>query len=139
MKKDTGKEKIGIIGGTGLENIAGIKYSGEQFVETPYGSPSDKFRVYENDYFIIYALNRHGANHEYAPHNVNYQANIYGLYSLEVSEILSFSSVGGINLNYKNGDLVLTTDAIDNTNRGSITFYNEKGIIHLTLRRSWRS
>ena len=86
MKKDTGKEKIGVIGGTGLENIAGIKYSGEQFVETPYGSPSDKFRVYENDSFIIYALNRHGANHEYAPHNVNYQANIYGLYSLEVSE-----------------------------------------------------
>lgn len=134
MKKDTGKEKIGIIGGTGLENIAGIKYSGEQFVETPYGSPSDKFRVYENDSFIIYALNRHGANHEYAPHNVNYQANIYGLYSLEVSEILSFSSVGGINLNYKNGDLVLTTDAIDNTNRGSITFYNEKGnVVHIDM------
>ena len=110
MKKDTGKEKIGIIGGTGLENIAGIKYSGEQFVETPYGSPSDKFRVYENDYFIIYALNRHGANHEYAPHNVNYQANIYGL------------------------DLVLTTDAIDNTNRGSITFYNEKGnVVHIDM------
>lgn len=128
------KMKIGIIGGTGLENIAGIKYSGEQFIETPYGSPSDRYRVYENDLFIIYALNRHGANHEYAPHNVNYKANIFGFSQLEAGEILSFSSVGGINLDYKNGDLVLTSDAIDNTNRGASTFYNEKGhVVHVDM------
>lgn len=128
------KKKLGIIGGTGLENIAGIKYSGEKVVDTPYGNPSDKYRVYENDLFIIYALNRHGAKHEYAPHNVNYKANIFGFSKLEVSEILSFSSVGGINLSYKNGDLVLTDDAIDNTNRGSVTFYNETGkVVHVDM------
>lgn len=128
------KKKIGIIGGTGLENIAGLKFIDKIQKETPYGSPSDEYRVYENDLFIIYALNRHGKNHEYAPHNVNYKANIYGFYMLEVSEILSFSSVGGINLSYRNGDLVLTDDAIDNTNRGSVTFYNEKGkVVHIDM------
>lgn len=128
------KTKIGIIGGTGLEQIAGLKFNEKIKAETPYGSPSDEYRVYENDLFIIYALNRHGANHEYAPHNVNYMGNIYGFYKLGVSEILSFSSVGGINLNYKNGDLVLTSDAIDNTNRGSVTFYNETGkIVHIDM------
>ena len=128
------KKKIGIIGGTGLENIAGLQFMNAVKQETPYGSPADVYRVYENDLYIIYALSRHGKNHEYAPHNVNYQANIYGFYMLEASEILSFSSVGGINLTYRNGDLVLTDDAIDNTNRGSVTFHNEKGkVIHIDM------
>ena len=48
------------------------------------------------------------------------KANIYGFYQAGVQEILSFSAVGGINLNYKNGDLVLTDDAIDNTDRKSV-------------------
>ncbi len=51
-----------------------------------------------------------------------------------MQEILSFSAVGGINLNYKNGDLVLTDDAIDNTVRGNVTFYDRTGyVVHIDM------
>ena len=55
-------------------------------------------------------------------------------YQAGVQEILSFSAVGGINLNYKNGDLVLTDDAIDNTVRGNVTFYDRTGyVVHIDM------
>lgn len=129
-------KKIGIIGGSGLENIAGLSFCGEEYVHTPYGDPSDKYKVYKSSDVEIYSLSRHGNDHRFAPHQINYKANIYGFHQLNVSEILSFSAVGGINLNYKNGDLVLTDDAIDNTNRADITFYDKTGsVVHIDMSR----
>lgn len=127
-------KKIGIIGGSGLDNIKELHYKDSIKVDTPYGNPSDEYKVYKSDSAEIYSLARHGKNHEYAPHNINYKANIYGFHKLGVTEILSFSSAGAINLNYKKGDLVLTSDAIDFTNRGSVTFYDEIGkVIHVDM------
>ncbi len=125
--------KIGIIGGSGLENIANLSYCGEESVNNIYGIPSDSYKIYKSDNTIIYSLSRHGATHQLAPSKINYKANIYGFKMLEVSEILAFSSVGGINDNYKSGDLVLTSDAIDNTNRVS-SFYDKIGeVIHIDM------
>ena len=129
-------KKIGIIGGSGLENIAGLSFCGEEYIHTPYGDPSDKYKVYKSSDVEIYSLSRHGNDHRFAPHQINYKANIYGFHQVQVSEILSFSAVGGINFNYKNGDLVLTDDAIDNTNRSDITFYDKTGsVIHIDMSR----
>ena len=127
-------KKIGIIGGSGLENITSLKFYGEEFIETPYGRPSCKYKIYKNSDVIVYSLSRHGDDHRFAPHQINYKANIYGFYQAGVQEILSFSAVGGINLNYKNGDLVLTDDAIDNTVRGNVTFYDRTGyVVHIDM------
>ncbi len=127
-------KKIGIIGGSGLENIKGLDFYKSVELDTPYGSPSDEYRVYKNENVEIYSLSRHGKNHEFAPHNINYKANIYGFYKAGVEEIISFSATGGINPDYKTGDLVLTSDAIDNTNRGSVTMFNDKGhVVHIDM------
>lgn len=129
-------KKIGIIGGSGLEDITGLDFCGEECIETPYGKPSDNYKTYKNSDIIIYSLSRHGEGHKFAPHKINYKANIYGFYKAGVSEILSFSSVGGINFDYKSGDLVLTDDAIDNTNRSDITFYDRDGfVVHIDMSR----
>ncbi len=83
---------------------------------------------------MVYSLSRHGDDHRFAPHQINYKANIYGFHLAGVNEILSFSAAGGINLNYKSGDLVLTDDAIDNTVRGNITFYDRAGyVVHIDM------
>lgn len=127
-------KKIGIIGGSGLENITFLSFYGEEFIETPYGRPSCKYKIYKNNDVMVYSLSRHGDDHRFAPHQINYKANIYGFHLAEVKEILSFSAAGGINLNYKSGDLVLTDDAIDNTVRGNITFYDRAGyVVHIDM------
>lgn len=127
-------KKIGIIGGSGLENITFLSFYGEEFIETPYGRPSCKYKIYNNDDVMVYSLSRHGDDHRFAPHQINYKANIYGFHLAGVNEILSFSAAGGINLNYKSGDLVLTDDAIDNTVRGNITFYDRAGyVVHIDM------
>ncbi|MDE7034037.1 MAG: MTAP family purine nucleoside phosphorylase [Mucispirillum sp.] len=127
-------KKIGIIGGSGLENITFLSFYGEEFIETHYGSPSCKYKIYNNDDVMVYSLSRHGDDHRFAPHQINYKANIYGFHLAGVNEILSFSAAGGINLNYKSGDLVLTDDAIDNTVRGNITFYDRAGyVVHIDM------
>ncbi len=127
-------KKIGIIGGSGLENITFLSFYGEEFIETPYGRPSCKYKIYNNDDVMVYSLSRHGDDHRLAPHQINYKANIYGFHLAGVNEILSFSAAGGINLNYKSGDLVLTDDAIDNTVRGNITFYDRAGyVVHIDM------
>lgn len=127
-------KKIGIIGGSGLENITFLSFYGEEFIETPYGRPSCKYKIYNNDDVMVYSLSRHGDNHRFAPHQINYKANIYGFHLAGINEILSFSAAGGINLNYKSGDLVLTDDAIDNTVRGNITFYERAGyVVHIDM------
>lgn len=127
-------KKIGIIGGSGLENITTLSLHDEKFIETPYGNPSCKYKIYKNNNVMVYSLSRHGDDHRFAPHQINYKANIYGFYLAGVKEIVSFSATGGINLNYKSGDLVLTDDAIDNTIRGNITFYDRAGsVVHIDM------
>ena len=127
-------KKIGIIGGSGLENITTLSLYDEELIETPYGMPSCKYKIYKNNDVMVYSLSRHGDDHMFAPHQINYKANIYGFHLAGVKEILSFSAAGGINLNYKSGDLVLTDDAIDNTIRGNITFYDRAGsVVHIDM------
>ena len=53
-------KKIGIIGGSGLENITFLSFYGEEFIETPYGRPSCKYKIYNNDDVMVYSLSRHG-------------------------------------------------------------------------------
>ena len=127
-------KKIGIIGGSGLENINSLTLKDEKILDTPYGSPTSAYYQYESEDITVYNISRHGKNHEYAPHLVNYQANIWGFKHLEVDAVVSFSAVGGINYEYKNGDLVLTSDAIDMTSGRKNTFFDKKGeVIHIDM------
>ena len=119
---------IGIIGGSGLYDIEGLRKVTERSVKTPFGAPSDKVVVGELDGIRIAFLSRHGRGHRVNPSEINYRANIYALKSLGVSRVISVSAVGSMKESIKPGDVVLPDQFIDLTKRRVSTFF-EGGIV----------
>lgn len=127
-------KKLGIIGGSGLELIEGLKEKGEERVISIYGEPSAPYKIYEKNGCVIYFLSRHGENHIFAPHKINYKANAFGFKELGVKQVISFSTTGAINPSYKSGDIIITDDAIDNTCGRDTTFFNDTGkVVHIDM------
>ena len=119
---------IGIIGGSGLYDIEGLRKVKELAVKTPFGAPSDKLILGELDGIRIAFLSRHGRGHRLNPSEINYRANIYALKSLGVSRVISVSAVGSMKESIKPGDVVLPDQFIDLTKRRVSTFF-EGGIV----------
>jgi 5'-methylthioadenosine phosphorylase len=114
---------LGVIGGSGLYQIDGIKILDEIAIETPFGEPSDKYIITEYKGRKVVFLPRHGKGHKYPPHLINFRANIWGFRKLGVDKILSISAVGGINPSLKPGDFVISDQFIDFTKSRVQTFY----------------
>jgi 5'-methylthioadenosine phosphorylase len=114
---------LGIIGGSGLYQIDGIKILDEIAIKTPFGEPSDKYILTEYKDRKVVFLPRHGKGHKYPPHLINFRANIWGFRKLGVNKILSISAVGGINPSLKPGDFVISDQFIDFTKSRVQTFY----------------
>ncbi len=114
---------LGIIGGSGLYQIEGIKVLEEKYLFTPYGDPSDAYIIAEIEGKKVVFLSRHGRGHKIPPHLINYRANIWGFRLLGVDKILSVGAVGGINPLLRAGDFVITDQFIDFTKVRPNTFY----------------
>jgi len=125
---DAARADIGIIGGSGLYDIEGLRKVTERSVKTPFGAPSDKVVVGELDGIRIAFLSRHGRGHRVNPSEINYRANIYALKSLGVSRVISVSAVGSMKESIKPGDVVVPDQFIDLTKRRVSTFF-EGGIV----------
>jgi len=119
---------IGIIGGSGLYEIEGMRAVREIAVRTPFGAPSGPVVVGELDGVRVAFLSRHGKGHRYSPSEINYRANIYALKSLGVRRVISVSAVGSMKESMKPGDVVLPDQFIDLTKRRASTFF-EGGIV----------
>jgi 5'-methylthioadenosine phosphorylase len=115
---------LGIIGGSGLYNIEGVKVIEEVKLNTPWGEPSDNYIITEIYGKKVVFLPRHGRGHKFPPHLINYKANIWGFRKLKVDKILSISAVGGINHLLKPGDFVISNQFIDFTKTRDITFFS---------------
>ena len=81
--------KVGIIGGSGLYDIEGIKNIKEVEIKTPFGSPSDKFITGTLENTDVVFLPRHVKGHRISPSEINYRANIYRMKKLGVDAIIS--------------------------------------------------
>jgi len=114
---------LGIIGGSGLYEIEGIKVLEERNLLTPYGEPSDSYIISEVNGKEVVFLSRHGRGHRIPPHLINYRANIWGFRMLGVDKILSVGAVGGINPLLRAGDFVITDQFLDFTKVRPNTFY----------------
>ena len=125
---NTARADIGIIGGSGLYDIEGLRKVKERSVRTPFGAPSDKVVLGELDGIRIAFLSRHGRGHRINPSDINYRANIYALKSLGVRRVISVSAVGSMKESIKPGDVVLPDQFIDFTKRRASTFF-EGGIV----------
>ena len=121
--------KIGIIGGSGLYQIEGIKNVREFAVTTPFGKPSDKFTVGKLEGKDVVFLPRHGRGHRINPSEVNYRANIYALKKLGVDRIISVTACGSLRQDFKPLDFVLPDQFVDRTNQARKMTFFEKGIV----------
>jgi 5'-methylthioadenosine phosphorylase len=119
---------IGVIGGSGLYDIDGLKGIREVRVRTPFGAPSDAIRVGSLDGVSIAFLSRHGRGHRLNPGEINYRANIYAMKLLGVQRIISVSAVGSMKELIEPGDVVIPDQFIDLTKRRVSTFF-EGGIV----------
>lgn len=124
---------IGIIGGTGLYNIEGIKIIDEVEVETPFGRPSDKYIVGLLNGVKVIFLSRHGRAHIFNPSELPYRANIYGFKKLGVKRCISVSAVGSMKEEIRPGDIVIVSQFIDRTYKRVKTFYDNGIAVHVTM------
>jgi 5'-methylthioadenosine phosphorylase len=127
--------KIGIIGGSGLYQMPELKEIDEIEVETPFGSPSDKFILGTLEGERVAFLPRHGRGHRFTPTEVPFRANIYGMKLLGVERILSASAVGSLQEKYAPLDMVIPDQFFDRTRARAreSTFFGEGIVAHVAF------
>lgn len=123
-----GEQMIGIIGGSGLYNIEGIREVKTVSLDTPFGKPSDSFTVGTLEGRKIAFLPRHGKGHTILPSELNFRANIYGMKKLGVEHIIAVSAVGSMKEEIRPLDIVIPDQFFDRT-RGRISTFFGDGIV----------
>ncbi len=125
--------KIGVIGGSGLYALDGLKVHGEVKMKTPFGAPSDAIVVGELNGHNIAFLPRHGKGHRLLPSEVPSQANIAAMKKLGVEKIVSFSAVGSLKEELAPLDFVIPKQIIDRTRLRKSTFFGNGVVGHVAF------
>ncbi len=125
--------QIGIIGGSGLYEMQGLRVLSERTMATPFGEPSDAYVLGEVDGVRVVFLSRHGRGHRLMPTELNYRANIYAFKVLGVHTILSASAVGSLKEIYHPTDIVFPDQFIDRTRHRADTFFGNGIVGHITF------
>lgn len=123
--------EIGIIGGSGLYDMAELTDRREHVIATPFGEPSGPYVLATLRGKRVAFLARHGAGHRLMPSELNYRANIFGFKVLGVSHILSASAVGSLKEEYRPLDLVFPDQFLDRTFNRVGTFFGNGVVAHV--------
>ncbi len=122
--------EIGVIGGSGFYEFFDDAHSVE--VETPFGAPSEPPIVGEVAGRRVAFIPRHGRDHRYPPHRVNYRANLWALRAIGVRQVLGPCAVGSMRPEWGPGSLVVPDQLIDRTWGRPHTVYDEIGpVVHI--------
>ena len=124
--------KIGIIGGSGLDDPKILQDFSEVDANTPYGQPSSKLTVGKLSGVDVAILARHGKDHSIMPTKVNFRANIWALKEAGCSHILATTACGSLREEIKPGDLIFLDQFIDATKHRILTFFEDK-VIHTPM------
>ncbi len=124
--------KVGIIGGSGLDDPNLLHDIEEHVVETPYGPPSSSLTTGRLNGVEAVVLARHGSDHSIYPTGVNYRANMYALKEAGCTHILATTAVGSLREEIRPGDFVFIDQFIDQTKHRPLTFHDEK-VIHTPM------
>ena len=124
---------IGIIGGSGLYDMAELIDREDRTVTTPFGDPSGPYVLATLRGRRVAFLARHGQGHRLLPSELNFRANIYGFKVLGVEWILSASAVGSLKEQYRPLDLVVPTQFFDRTRMRVSTFFGEGLVAHVAF------
>jgi len=125
--------QIGIIGGSGLYDMAELTDREEKTVTTPFGDPSGPYVIGTLRGKRVAFLARHGVGHKILPSELNFRANIYGLKVLGVERILSASAVGSLKQEYKPLDIVVPDQFYDRTKGRISTFFGRGLVAHVAF------
>jgi 5'-methylthioadenosine phosphorylase len=134
-RRTKGREKIrlGIIGGSGLYNMAGLGDVREVKLKTPFGAPSDAFLVGTLEGQRVAFLARHARGHRLLPGEINFRANMYGMKLLGVERIVSVSAVGSLRDDLPPGDFMLPDQFYDRTAGRASTFFGGGLVAHVSF------
>ena len=124
---------VGVIGGSGLYDLPGLEGARWVTVRTPFGDPSDAYRVGRLGAATVVFLSRHGRGHRLAPSEINYRANIYGLKSLGARSVISVSAVGSMKEEIHPLDLVVPDQFYDHTRRRVSSFFADGIVGHVSM------
>jgi 5'-methylthioadenosine phosphorylase len=125
--------QIGIIGGSGLYDMAEVTDRKEVTVSTPFGDPSGPYVLGTLRGKRVAFLSRHGAGHRLSPSELNFRANIFGMKTLGVEYILSASAVGSLKEEYRPLDIVIPDQFIDRTRGRVSTFFGRGLVAHIAF------
>ncbi|MBL7114499.1 MAG: S-methyl-5'-thioadenosine phosphorylase [Kiritimatiellae bacterium] len=121
--------KVGILGGSGLYDLAGMEAVEKRELSTPFGDPSDAYVCGTLGGVEVCFLPRHGVGHRVLPSEINHRANIMGFKMLGVERVISVSAVGSLREDIHPRDLLLPDQYLDRTKHAlSHTFFG-KGIV----------
>jgi 5'-methylthioadenosine phosphorylase len=124
---------IGVIGGSGLYEMAGLRVIEERRLATPYGDPSDAYVIGEVEGRRLAFLPRHGRGHRLLPTELNYRANVFGFKLLGVEQILSVSAVGSMKEAYAPTHVVVPDQFYDRTRHRADTFFGDGLVAHVSF------
>ena len=124
---------IGIIGGSGLYDMAALTDREERRVSTPFGDPSGPYVIGTLGGKRVAFLARHGVGHRQMPTELNYRANIFGMKLLGVEFILSASAVGSLQERYVPQHLVIPDQFFDRTKGRVSTFFGHGLVVHVAF------
>ena len=127
--------KIGIIGGSGLEDPQILANVREEKFSTPYGEPTSVLKHGIINGKEVVLISRHGRHHQYSPTEVNYRANLYALKEAGVTHILATTACGSLREEIGRGHLVVLDQFIDFTKHRINTYADkfENGVVHMPM------
>jgi 5'-methylthioadenosine phosphorylase len=124
---------IGIIGGSGLYSMAGLRDTREIRVRTPFGEPSDVIVVGTLEGKRVAFLARHGRGHRILPSEINFRANICAMKQLGVERIISVSAVGSLQEDLRPGEFLVPDQFVDRTKNRVSTFFGGGLVAHVAF------
>src|SRR5499433_2244340 len=127
------KSVVGVIGGSGLYQMEGLKKIREVEIKTPFGRPSEKFIKGTLAETELAFLPRHGKGHRWLPTEVNFRANIFAMKKLGVERIIAVSAVGSLQEEIAPGHVVIPDQFIDRTTQRPSTFFGRGIVAHVSF------
>jgi 5'-methylthioadenosine phosphorylase len=127
------KTVLGVIGGSGVYEIAGLENARWQVVDSPWGEPSDALLFGRIAGVDMVFLPRHGRGHIHSPTTINYRANIDVLKRAGVTDVISVSACGSFREELAPGHFVLADQFIDRTHAREKSFFGKGFVAHVSM------
>jgi 5'-methylthioadenosine phosphorylase len=124
---------LGVIGGSGLYELPGLEDVREEWIESPWGEPSDTLRIGRIGSTNVVFLARHGRGHRLSPSGINYRANIDVLKRAGVTDLVSVAACGSYKAELPPGMFVLVDQFVDRTHSRESSFFGNGCVAHVSM------